>query len=63
MIRNWYADFISIEHPFVRAFQANLVVPIPETASRISGLGIVGVGEDAFSVLEVISLEASKAGS
>ena len=40
-----------------------MFVPIPSSTSRISGLGIVGVGEDAFSVLEVISLEASKAGS
>ena len=63
MVRNWHANLVSVENPFVRAGEADLVVPIPFTASRISGLGIVGVGEEAFSVFKIISLEASEAGT
>jgi hypothetical protein len=38
-----------------------LIFPIPSGATGVSGLGIVGGGEDASSVLEVVSSVASQA--
>lgn len=35
-----------------------MVVPVPGSTSRVSGLGIIGQREEAFSILEVISLVA-----
>ena len=61
LIRDGGADVVSVEGPSVGAFQADLVVPIPGSASLISGLGIVGEGEEALSVLEVISFVADGA--
>ena len=58
LVRYGGADVVSIEDPSVRAFQADLVVPVPGSASLISGLGVVGEGEKALSFLEVISLVA-----
>ena len=61
LVRDGGADFISVEDPSVGAFQADLVVPVPGSASLISGLGVVGEGEEALSVLEVISFVADGA--
>lgn len=35
-----------------------MVVPVPGSTSRVSGFSIVGQREEAFSILEVISLVA-----
>jgi hypothetical protein len=40
--------------------KADLVVPIPFSASRIGGLSVVKCGENASTLLEVVSLEAGK---
>ena len=58
MVRNWDANFVSIEDPVFGAGEADLVVPVPGGASGVGGLGIVEVGEDTNSVFQVISLVA-----
>jgi hypothetical protein len=60
-VRDSDAFFVSVENPFARASQADLTVPVPGSAAKISGLSIVEVGEDAFTILEVIALVASSA--
>ena len=40
-----------------------MVVPIPDSTSDVSGVSIVEAGEEALSVLKIVSLEASKAKS
>jgi len=60
LITNSNTDFVGVESPSIRALKADLIVPIPNSAAEISGLGIVGIREDASSILEVVSLEASK---
>jgi hypothetical protein len=39
--------------------EANLIVPVPLSASTIRRLGVVEGREGAFSILEIISFEAS----
>jgi len=63
LIRNREANFLLIENPSLRALQTDLVVPVPDPASGISRLGVVGVREETLSVLEVVSLEAGEAGT
>ncbi len=63
LIGNGGADLIGVEGPSIGAGEADLVVPIPGGASGIGGLGVVGFGEEALSVLEVVSLEAGGTGS
>ncbi len=60
-IRNGHANFFSVEDPTLGAGEADLVVPVPGSAARVGRLGVVGVRENAFSFLEVITLEASGA--
>ena len=50
-----------VEDPSFGASQADLVVPVPGGASRVSGLGVVEVREKTESVGEVIALEAFSA--
>ena len=42
LIRNGDADIFSVEDPLVGTFQAFLVVPVPDSASKISWVGSVG---------------------
>jgi hypothetical protein len=63
LIRDRHADVVLVEDPSEWAWQALLVVPVPGSATWVSGLSIVGVGENALSVLKVISLEAGKTGT
>jgi hypothetical protein len=41
LVRYGYADFVAIENPSVGAGEADLVVPIPGSASGISGVSVV----------------------
>jgi hypothetical protein len=59
LVRDGHALFISVEHPLVRASQADLVVPVPGSTAEVGRLGVVGGAEDASSVAEVVTLEAS----
>ena len=61
LIGNGYTDSVGVGEPSLRAGKTILIVPIPGSASRVGGLGIVGGREDASSVLEVVALEAGKA--
>jgi hypothetical protein len=63
LISNRDANLVSIGEPSAGAFQADLVVPVPSSAAEIGGLGIVTIGENALSVFEVVSLEASNTGT
>ncbi len=63
LVRDGHAGLISIKDPVLRASKANLIVPIPGSASRIGGLGVVRGREDTGSLLEVVSLEAGSAGT
>jgi hypothetical protein len=63
LIRNRHANLVGIENPSLGAGDTDLVVPVPDTASRVSGLGVVETGEDTGTILQVVSLEASKASS
>jgi len=58
LIRNWHTDVVSVENPSVGASKADLVVPVPSSTSRVSGLGVVEVRENALSFLEVVALVA-----
>jgi hypothetical protein len=55
------ANLLVVESPLCRAFQANLIEPIPGSAARVSGLCVVEVREEALSVLEIVSEIACKA--
>ena len=61
VVRDRHADFISVEDPLFRAGEADLVVPVPGGASRVSGFHVIRGREDASSVDEVVSLEAGEA--
>jgi hypothetical protein len=63
LIRNGHANLVGVEDPSLRAGHADLIVPVPNTASGIGRLGIVEAGENASTVLEVITLEAGEASS
>lgn len=54
VVINRNTDLVGIEEPSVRAFQANLIFPIPSTATKISRTGIVEVREDTLSFLKII---------
>ena len=58
MVGDGHADLVSVEGPVLGAGEANLVVPVPFSTTRISGLGVVEVREKTESVSEVIALEA-----
>ena len=59
LIRDSNADTVSIEDPLVRASKADLVEPVPGSASSVSGLGVVEGREKALSTGEVVTLVAS----
>ena len=61
MIRNWHTDLVGVESPMVRASEADLGVPIPFTTSVISGMSIIEVGEEALTILKIVSFIASQA--
>ena len=61
LVRNSDTDFVRVEDPSVRAGEADLVVPVPGSASQVRGLGSVSRGEDALSLNEVVSGEAGQA--
>ena len=61
LVGDGHADLVSIEGPVLGAGEADLVVPVPGGASRVSGLGVVEVREKTESVGEVIALEAFSA--
>jgi hypothetical protein len=63
LVSDGNANLVGIEEPSAGAFQADLVVPVPSSASEIGGLGVVTIGENALSVFEVVSLEAGEAGT
>jgi hypothetical protein len=58
VVRNSNANSVSIEDPSAGAGQTFLIVPVPGSAARVSGFGVVGVREETLSVFEVVSLEA-----
>jgi hypothetical protein len=41
LIRNGDANVVSIEDPLVRASEADLVEPVPSSASSVRGIGVV----------------------
>jgi hypothetical protein len=59
LVRNGNANTVSILNPSVRADEANLIVPIPGSATKVGGVHVIGGREDTGTVDEVISLEAS----
>ena len=61
LVRDGHANLVSVEGPSVRAGEADLVVPVPGSASQVRGLGSVSRGEDALSLNEVVSGEAGQA--
>ncbi len=63
LIGDRHADLISIENPVLGAGKADLIVPVPGSASGIGGLGVVRGREDAGTILKVITLEAAQAGT
>jgi hypothetical protein len=58
LIRNGDTNLVGVEDPSARAGEADLIVPVPGSAARVRGLGIVGFREDTTSFLQVITLEA-----
>ena len=54
VVINRNTDLFGIEEPSVRAFQTNLIFPIPGSATEISRTGIVEVREDTLSFLKII---------
>ena len=42
LVTNGHANFVIVEGPSVRASKANLVLPVPATASEIGGGSSVG---------------------
>jgi hypothetical protein len=58
LVGDGHADLVGVEGPVLGAGEANLVVPVPFSTTRISGLGVVEVREKTESVSEVIALEA-----
>jgi hypothetical protein len=58
LIRDRDANTVSILEPVVRASQADLSIPVPDTTSEVGGVHVVGFREEALSVDEVVSLEA-----
>ena len=50
-----------VEDPSFGASQADLVVPVPGGASRVSGLGVVEVREETLSFSKIVSLETLSA--
>jgi len=46
-----------VEDPSFGPSQADLVVPVPGGASRVSRLGVVEVRENALTLLEIVTLE------
>jgi len=63
LVGNGEADFLVVEDPSGRAFQADLVVPVPGSAAGIGWLGVVGVREEAGALLEVVALVAGLTGT
>jgi aspartate carbamoyltransferase regulatory subunit len=61
LVGDGHADLVSIEGPVLGAGEADLVVPVPGGASRVSGLGVVEVREEALSILKIVSLETFSA--
>jgi hypothetical protein len=59
LVGDGHASFLSVENPLVGAFQADLVGPVPGSTAEVGRLGVVGGAEDASSVAEVVTLEAS----
>ena len=59
LVGNGNASTISILDPSVGADEADLVVPVPGSATKVGGVHVVGGREDALSVVKVITLEAS----
>ena len=55
LVGDGHADLVSIEGPVLGAGEADLVVPVPGGASRVSGLGVVEVREEALSILKIVS--------
>jgi hypothetical protein len=63
LVRDGHTDLVGVEEPSLGAGEADLIVPVPSTASGIGGVGVVGGREDTGTVLEVIALEAGEAGT
>ena len=61
LVGNRDANSVFIEDPVVRAFNANLLVPVPFSTAYIGYL--LGGSELAFSVVEVVALVAGKTSS
>lgn len=61
LIGDGHADVVGVEGPLVGASQANLVVPVPGSASKIGRSSGVGRGVDALSFLKVIAGKAGQA--
>ena len=61
MVGDGHANFVGVEGPVLGAGEADLVVPVPGGASRVSGLGVVEVREDTLSFSKIVSLETLSA--
>lgn len=63
VVIDWHAGLVGVEEPSLGAGKADLLFPVPSSATDVSWVGIVEGREEASSVLEVITFIASKAGS
>ena len=57
------AEVVGIEDPSFGAGETFLIVPVPGSAPGVSGLGVVGVREEAGALLEVVALVAGLTGT
>lgn len=63
VVIDWHAGLVGVEEPSLGAGEADLLLPVPSSATDVSWVGLVEFREEAGSVLEVITFVASKAGS
>ena len=54
----WNANSVRVENPIPGALEAQLIVPIPGFAARVSGLGVVELREDTGTFDKIVALEA-----
>jgi len=52
-----------LESEFLRAFKTDSVIPVPKSATKVGGLGVVVVGEDTGTFNKVVSSVARFAGT
>ena len=55
MVRYGDTSLVRIKDPVLGTDKTNLVSPVPGSATKISGLGVVEVREEALSILKIVS--------